>query len=152
MASDNCWLIERRRCSADDRPDVLCQVPMHWLRRLMRQTSSAETLARAAANRMKLPLRLRLLRCARQTKKQSLLRHDERRANVAGAFRLERPDRVHELHVGVLDDLMTTGATLDEVARTLKHAGARRVTALVVARAVRADLVVHSLRPTRRPR
>lgn len=124
---------------ADDRLDILCPVPMHWLRRILRRTSSAETLARSAAGRLKIPVHPRLVLCTRQTQKQSLLPQDKRRANVAGAFRVERRRHVRGLHVGVVDDLMTTGATLDEIARALKGSGARRVTALVAARAARTD-------------
>ncbi|WP_370444226.1 ComF family protein [Candidatus Burkholderia verschuerenii] len=66
------------------------------------------------------------------TAPQSKLDLDARRRNVATAFRLTRD--VRGLHIGVVDDVMTSGATLDALARTLKLAGARRVTNFVALR------------------
>ena len=81
-----------------------------------------------------LPSRLRLDLCARSrdTPPQMDLPWAERRRNVRGAFACARA--LAGTAVAVVDDVMTTGATLDEVARTLKRAGAARVTNWVVAR------------------
>ena len=61
---------------------------------------------------------------------------EERIKNVAGAFALRRPDELKDLDVLLIDDVFTTGATMNECARVLKDAGASRVTALTIARAV----------------
>jgi predicted amidophosphoribosyltransferase len=66
------------------------------------------------------------------TAPQSRLDLDARRLNVGRAFEVVKP--VHGLHVGIVDDVMTTGATLEALARTLKAAGARRVTNFVALR------------------
>jgi predicted amidophosphoribosyltransferase len=60
------------------------------------------------------------------------LKHDARRRNVRGAFACS--DAVRDQHIALVDDVMTTGTSLDELAATLKRAGAREVTCWVVAR------------------
>lgn len=74
-----------------------------------------------------------LLVKVRRTKKQHLLGHDERRTNLINAFRAGRDD-LGGLSALVVDDVMTTGRTLDECAAALKTAGAKRVYAAVFAR------------------
>jgi predicted amidophosphoribosyltransferase len=69
----------------------------------------------------------------RDTPPQAGLKRDARRKNMRGAFAC-KPD-VHGLHIGIVDDVMTTGSTLDALAETLKQAGATEVSCLVVARA-----------------
>jgi len=75
-----------------------------------------------------------VLRRTRPTRAQSELPADRRRGNVRGAFRLQRlPPGTR--HVALVDDVMTTGSTLDECARVLKRAGVERVDVWVLARA-----------------
>ncbi|HVA14435.1 MAG TPA: phosphoribosyltransferase family protein, partial [Stellaceae bacterium] len=61
-----------------------------------------------------------------------------RRRNVAGAFAVRRPDKLRGRRVVLIDDVLTTGATVEECARVLKRAGAARVDVLTLARVVRA--------------
>lgn len=70
----------------------------------------------------------------RHTLPQSTLSAEARQKNLRGAFAVPRPSRVAGKRIGLVDDVMTTGTTLEEAARTLKAAGAHTVTALVVAR------------------
>ncbi|HVL58561.1 MAG TPA: ComF family protein [Burkholderiaceae bacterium] len=78
------------------------------------------------------PLWMHAMRRVRDTPRQSSLGLDHRRENLRGCFACTRP--VAGLRVGVVDDVMTTGQTLAEAARTLKEAGAAQVVNLVVAR------------------
>ncbi|VBT15725.1 ComF family protein [Burkholderia pseudomallei] len=96
--------------------------------RLARLATDARPLARKLKVRADAALAARVA----DTAPQSRLAFDARRANVAAAFAVARP--VAGLHVGVVDDVMTSGATLDALARTLKEAGARRVTNFVALR------------------
>ena len=70
-------------------------------------------------------------------RRQSGLSEDDRRANAVGSFSVMRPSRVVGRTVLVVDDIMTTGATLSECAAELKRAGASRVWGLTLARSLR---------------
>lgn len=109
-------------------------VPLHWRRRCSRGFNQADDLAAALG----LPV-VRALRRRRQTGVQASLHADHRRTNVAGAFALTRRARrtgaVAGAVVVLVDDVETTGATLDACARVLREAGAREVRAVTIARA-----------------
>lgn len=131
-------------CCDDDMPEIILPVPIHWLRRLARQVSSAEILASGVAASLGGHVETRMVACARWTNKQSLLTVNQRRENVRLAYRIHarRADRLQGRHVAVVDDTLTTGATLDEIARLLKQHRARKVTAFVAACAKRVVLPV----------
>src|SRR5690606_4454921 len=116
-------------------PDLLCPVPLGPLRLVERGYNQALELARPLSAALGVPLAPRLLERQVETAAQSGVAPRERRRNVRGAFALAdgQPD-VAGMHVGVVDDVMTSGHTLDELAGVLKRAGAARVTNLVFAR------------------
>lgn len=118
------------------RPDLVVPVPMHWWRRMRRGVNDAELLAEGLARRLRWPCETRLLRCRRVTRKQGMLLPDERKRNVRDAYEVVARERVQGLHVLLVDDVMTTGATLNELARVLRQAGAQRVSVAVVARGI----------------
>ncbi|MCS6944331.1 MAG: phosphoribosyltransferase family protein [Sutterellaceae bacterium] len=111
---------------------LVTAVPLAFERQAERGFNQALEVARAAAARLRLPLASDLLVRVRHAPPQEGLTRQQRQRNVRGAFAVHRSCR--GLHVLVVDDVMTSGATLAEVARTLKAAGAARVTNLVVAR------------------
>ncbi len=113
--------------------DCVVPVPLHWRRRLTRGYNQAEQIARPLAARLGLPC-TPLLSRSRATPPQSLLGREGRLANLRKAFRVPRPERVRGLRILLVDDVATTGATLDAAARALRNAGAAAVTALVAAR------------------
>jgi len=112
--------------------DLVVPVPLHPFRRLERGFNQAADLARH------LDLRVEpVLRRNRATAIQADLPAARRHANVRGAFDVvARPDRLRGLTIVLVDDVSTTGATLDACARVLKRGGAREVRALTAARAV----------------
>lgn len=112
--------------------DALCAVPLAFERQAERGFNQAHEIARRIARDSRRPLRADLLLRTRHTAAQMQLPQDERRRNVRGAFAARA--NVAGLRVAVVDDVMTTGATLDEVAAALKRAGAASVLNLVVAR------------------
>lgn len=116
-------------------PELLCPVPLGPRRLVERGYNQALELARPLSAALAIPLAPRLLERQLETAAQSGVAPGERRRNVRGAFALAdgHPDLAGR-HVGVVDDVMTSGHTLDELAGVLKRAGAARVTNLVFAR------------------
>lgn len=117
-------------------PELLCPVPLGRQRLVERGFNQALEIARPLALSLGVPLRPRLVQRSIETLAQSGVAPSERADNIRGAFALadEAPDLVEGRHVGVVDDVMTSGHTLNELAATLKRAGAARVSNLVFAR------------------
>jgi ComF family protein len=113
-------------------PGMLVPVPLHRTRQWARVFNQAEFLAHGLSDLLEVPVRSNLIHRVRRTPSQSGLPAIERRRNLKGAFSCRR---INARHIAVVDDVMTTGSTLYEVARTLKRAGAQAVTAYVAARA-----------------
>jgi len=114
--------------------DLLVPVPLHPGRRAERGFNQAELLARELGRAWGVPVAADALVRARATRPQSELSGTERRRNVRGAFALARPERVAGRHVLLIDDVLTTGTTVAECARTVRGAGASAVGVLTVAR------------------
>jgi len=115
--------------------DVVVPVPLHWLRRIWRRFNQSGDLAEAVGKRFGLSLRAGVLRRVRRTRSQVGLTATQREENVRGAFRVLRPREIRERCVLLVDDVLTTGATCNECARTLRRAGAKRVYVAALARA-----------------
>ena len=117
-------------------PDMLAPVPLGHVRLQERGFNQSLEIARPLSLALGVPLLPRLLIRVRDTPAQAQLAPLARRQNLLGAFTLtpRTQKRIRGRHVGVVDDVMTTGATLDEIAATLKRFGATRVTNLVFAR------------------
>jgi ComF family protein len=107
-----------------------------WHRERERGYNQAALIAKPLAKRLSLPCKSVLLTRIRPRPNKHLLTLEERWESVRGAFATRPGSQVDNLRVLLVDDVMTTGATLDSCARTLRDAGAKTVTALTVARAV----------------
>ncbi|HEY0199574.1 MAG TPA: ComF family protein [Rhodanobacter sp.] len=114
-------------------PQLLLTVPLHRQRQRQRGYNQALELARPLAHAFGVPLRHDLLQRVRVTDPQTELDALSRRRNVRGAFALR--DGALPAHVAILDDVMTTGATLAECARLLRRSGVKRVDVWALARA-----------------
>lgn len=108
------------------RPDLVVHVPLHPLRRRERGYDQAAALAREFAARAGAPVAGALAR-TRATRQQARLPAVARRSNVAEAFACRDPALVRGRRVALVDDVVTTGATIEAAAATLAAAGARRV-------------------------
>lgn len=133
------WMAQRLHAAVLARaalplPDVLCPVPLGPRRLVERGYNQALEVARPLAAALGIALAPRLAARQVETAAQSGVAPGERRRNVRGAFALAADARLAGMHVGVVDDVMTSGHTLDELAGVLKRAGAARVTNLVFAR------------------
>jgi ComF family protein len=116
-------------------PDGLVPVPLHPARRRERGFDQAKRLAAVLSEATGIPVRERLLIRTRHTRPQVDLKPSERRENVRGAFALRHPLPRSGVRVLLVDDVYTTGSTLEECARTLRRGGAGEVYAVTVTRA-----------------
>jgi len=114
--------------------DVILPVPLHRQRLQQRGFNQAGLLAAEFGRRLSMPVRFGVLGRQRATQPQTRLGRRERLENVQGAFAVAKPEWVRDQSVVLIDDVFTTGTTLNECARVLKRAGARRVAAITVAR------------------
>ena len=107
--------------------DVLSWVPLAPDRRKERGYDQVELIARNVSKRLRIPL-VPLLKKRRGVSAQSLTSGpEERRANIAGAYRVIDPDAVRGKRILIIDDVVTTGSTLSECAKMLRMAGAEKV-------------------------
>ena len=113
--------------------EVVVPVPLHWIRFLTRGYNQAAAIARPLAKELGLPM-IGALRRRRATPAQSRLHRADRRRNLHRAFRARRVSKIRGRHVLLVDDVVTTGATLEAAARCLLDAGAAGVTAVTAAR------------------
>ncbi|MET0815324.1 MAG: ComF family protein [Pseudoxanthomonas sp.] len=120
-------------CRHLPRPEALVPVPLHATRLRQRGYDQALDLARPLANALQVPLLCDALARARATAPQSELDAGARQRNLRRAFDIRAGASLPE-HVVLVDDVMTTGATLEAAARSLRRAGVARVDAWVCAR------------------
>jgi len=126
-------LHETLRERIDEELDCIVPLPMHRRKERERGFNQAELLAAQLARSSGLPLRKDLVRKSEARKPQSTLARAERAANVRGSF--ASSDRSRGLSILIVDDICTTGETLNACAAAMLREGARRVCGLVVARA-----------------
>jgi ComF family protein len=111
--------------------DLVTAVPLHPARRRERGYNQAWQLALGLAGRLGVPAIEDVLERVRHTAAQAQLDPERRRRNLAGAFRMSEPRRYRERRVLIVDDVLTTGATLEACLGTLAGAGARPVGAVL---------------------
>lgn len=114
-------------------PECVVPVPLHWRRLWQRGFNQSLEIARLASKKLGVPVDWRLVRRRRATAAQAGLAAKARRRNVRGAF--EITGRPLPARVAVVDDVLTTGATLGELARVLRCAGVEEIQAWVACRA-----------------
>ncbi|MFO8142309.1 MAG: ComF family protein [Marinobacter sp.] len=115
----------------EDRPDVLIPAPMHWLRRWQRGFNQAQDIAEFVGGQLAIPVAASAVRRSRQVKAQRGLNRAGRLANLDKVFQVRGtvPQRV-----AIVDDVVTTGATVRTLARALAEAGARDIQVWALAR------------------
>lgn len=116
-----------------NRPDYLLPVPLHKRRYRERGFNQSIEIARVVARRLKIPLDLSSCHRQHNTIRQTELSGKQRRANLRNAFLVNHHLSIR--HVAIIDDVMTTGTTANEIAKTLKKSGVQRVDVWVCARA-----------------
>jgi ComF family protein len=128
LAAD-CW----RQADSSTRPDFFAPMPLHWLRRLLRGYNQAAILAEVIGAETGIPVR-HVLRRNRRTRAQARLDRDARQRNPVGAFSVPHKAICENRSIVLIDDVLTTGATLTAAAQALRRAGARQIGILILAR------------------
>lgn len=125
-----CLLVEE-----EQEIDVVVPIPLHWHRRMARGYNQAEAIARPLAQHLGRPL-VRTLHRPQPTRPQALLGRRQREMNLRRAFAVSRrlSGRIVGRRVLLIDDVVTTGATLETAAECLRQAGAQSVLALTAGR------------------
>ena len=120
--------------------DVVVPVPLHRERERERGYNQAALLSKPLAKKLRLPHKAVLLMRTRARPDKRILSLEERWESVRGAFATRPGSRVDNQRVLLVDDVLTTGATLDACARVLREAGAKSIVGLTIARAVKNPL------------
>jgi competence protein ComFC len=123
----------------DKKPDfsdfILMPIPLSKKKLKWRGFNQAEEIAKELAEFFKIPLISDCLFKMRETKDQVELSEKERKENVKGAFFVKNKEKIAGKNILLVDDVFTTGATLEEAARVLKEARAKKIVGIVIARA-----------------
>lgn len=130
-------LAEKMQYEYEDRnfPQVIVPVPIHTYRLIKRGFNQTDEIGRRLAKILHIPYQNKLLYKVKSTTVQAGLDVKDRHKNLKAAFKLKRPAAVES--VALLDDVMTTGATVNEVAKVLKQSGVQEVHVWVLARALK---------------
>jgi len=123
------------RLAGDAAPDLLIPMPLHPARLKERGFNQAVEFGRVLAKNLNIPMNPQACQRIRPTTPQAGLSLDERQKNLRGAFTCSLD--LNGKHVVLIDDVMTTGASLNELARTVRQAGARSIECWVLARTLK---------------
>ncbi|CAK0780226.1 competence protein ComFC [Gammaproteobacteria bacterium] len=127
-------LLARHAARSVLQPQALLPVPMHPQRLRQRGFNQSLEIARAVGHRLGIPVLPRMMQRIRHTPPQRELISEERLVNLHHAFAAPTP--LAAIHVALVDDVMTTGATAQTLSQGLRQAGAERVSVWVAARTV----------------
>jgi len=113
--------------------DIVLSVPLHRKRELSRGYNQASLISHFLSRELKLPECSGSLKRLKHTETQSLLDKQKRHDNIQGAFIVKAPENIKGKTILIVDDILTTGSTIEECSRMLKQAGAVKIIAAVVA-------------------
>ncbi len=125
------WLTTNDQVIDPDTTPILVPVPLHWKRQLYRGFNQADRLAHSLGKQLQLPV-VHVCKRTHGSTPQHELKRTQRLKNLRHKFTVTQP--VYQKHLVLIDDVMTTGATLYELSRILLLAGARRVDTITLAR------------------
>jgi ComF family protein len=114
--------------------DIIVPTPLHWSRKLLRGYNQSELFANIFSTQTNIPCK-NILRRVKMTSKQATLNREQRKKNLIKAFSVKKEAICRNSTILLVDDVMTTGATLSSAASALLDAGAKNVKVLVLARA-----------------
>lgn len=116
-----------------DQIDLIIPVPLHKSRQKDRGYNQSKLVAEYASKQLKIPLALNILVKISESKSQSVLSRNERLSNVEGLFSVVNEEALFNKNILLVDDIVTTGSTINQCSKALKQAGATSVIAGVIA-------------------
>lgn len=128
-------IIQKRvKLSGCTLPDLICSIPMHPQKIKLKGFNHASLIAQSCAKELNIPYARGVLEKTRLTPKQVGLSRKERLKNIKASLSLNKNVAINNKHIAIVDDVMTTGATLESAARLLKQGGAKTVEVWAFAR------------------
>lgn len=127
-----CQYIEKEKLDFD----VIVPIPLHWMRLLKRQFNQSALIAKHISNITKKPVDFGCLKRIRNTPSQDKKSRIQRIVNMENSFKVFDGESIQNKKILLIDDVMTTGSTLDQAARALKEADVKAVLCLSIARSV----------------
>ena len=128
-----CFVGEKESADFFDSVDVVVALPLHWLKQLKRGYNQSDFIARGLSGATGIPQLKGVVKRIRNNPSQTHLNMQQRSDNVRGIFRLVRPDAIAGKHILLVDDVLTTGATLLSCAETLAQAPGVRISIFTLA-------------------
>lgn len=129
------YRLRQTRHQDDMQADVIIPVPLHWSRQFIRGFNQSHCLASLISKQLKIPIAYNYMERVQRTRPQQGLTKKERLKNLSGCFQTTN-NSVEDLTIALFDDVITTGATVEAAAKTLKAAGAKAVIVWSIARTV----------------
>jgi ComF family protein len=123
----------------EDTPDCIVPIPLYKSRLVKRGFNQSLEIAKPVAKAFELPIDVKLVSRNRQTLAQAELNAVQRKKNVRGCFQINAPKTLNYDHIVIIDDVITTGSTINELAKLLKQSGVKKVGVWSIARAVLAN-------------
>lgn len=122
--------------------DIIIPVPIHYMRAFNRGYNQSFLIAKFVAKKIKKEIRNNILKKVLNNKPQSLLTANKRKSNVCNAYKIRKADAIKGKTILLIDDIYTTGATVNECSKVLKENGAKRIIVATVAKATISKQVV----------
>lgn len=126
-------LLSEALIGSSEKPELLIPIPLHKSRYRQRGFNQATEIARTVSKHLKIPLELNACKRALPTQPQTELPAKQRLKNIKNAFQIVKP--IQAQHVAILDDVVTTGATVNELAKQLRKSGVKMIEIWAIARA-----------------
>ena len=106
--------------------DIIIVVPLSWKRRLQRGYNQSQLIAEIISNILRIKIESKILYKTKNIVPQSTLNKKERKENIKGAFKIRHIEKIKKGKILVIDDVYTTGSTLNEVSKILRESGIKK--------------------------
>ncbi len=114
--------------------DFVVPVPLHWKKKQERGFNQSELMAKKICKKLSIPISINNLHRVKNTLSQTQLSRSQRQKNVKDAFKVKIPEKFFQKNILLVDDVLTTGMTASECAKSLKNAGTNKVFLIALAR------------------